>query len=405
LRTARLSVFGAFVINGILLAMWIVNIPSVERDIGISHATLGVLLLLIGLGAFIGMQLAGALVDRIGSKHTTLIGAAGFSTAALLPGLATEPVGLGGALFAMGLGTGVLDVAMNAQAVTIQQAYGRPIMSAFHAFYSIGGAVGALIGALLISLGWGVLPILVTGACLGGVLTAASYPGLVPRARADELAAEREAGLEGGTGRSRGRTPARLIWLLGSLAFLLMLVEGTANDWSTLQITERLGPPAAVAAIGYAAFGIAMTVGRLTTDRIVARFGAVRVVRYGSLVAFAGLLTIVLSGELWVTVSGWAVLGLGLSGTVPQIFTAAGDLTTGKAGTNLARVVGMGYVGLLAGPAIIGGLAELTSVNIALILPLVLIAVVVVLAPVVGVGGPIAPPRDERLIDDSRVTG
>lgn len=148
-----------------------------------------------------------------------------------------------------------------------------------------------------------------------------------------------------------------------------MLVEGTAGNWSTLQITEHLQVPDSLGALGYAFFAIAMTIGRLRADRVTAAIGPRRLVRYGAVVAAPGLLIIILSGQLWLTFAGWALLGIGLSGSVPQILTAAGAITSGKQGTNVARVVSLGYLGFLAGPAIIGWLSELVSVTLALILP------------------------------------
>ncbi|MEV0607907.1 MFS transporter [Polymorphospora rubra] len=376
LRRARVSVFGTFGVGGLLLAMWVVNIPAVQERTGVSHATLGLLLLLIGAGAFAGMQISGPLADRIGTRTTTVAGAALLCLTVNLPGLAYDAATLGFALFVFGFANGALDVAMNAQAVVVERAYRRPIMSAFHALFSIGGAAGALLGAGLIAAGWSVSAILLASALTGVVVMAACVPGLLPRADEDTPTDPAAAGSR--TGRRVGIP--RTVWLLGATAFLLMLAEGVANDWSALQITEHLGEPASVAALGYGAFAVTMTLGRLVTDRIVMRVGPVAVVRYGSLIGASGLVLVTASDWLWLTLAGWAVLGLGLSGSVPQLFTAAGNLREGTQGVNMSRVVGMGYLGLLAGPALVGWIAEVTSLNVALLAPLLFCLVAVLLA-------------------------
>ncbi|MFB6392132.1 MFS transporter [Polymorphospora lycopeni] len=374
LRRARVSVFGTFGVGGLLLAMWVVNIPAVQQRTGVSHATLGLLLLLIGAGAFAGMQVSGPLADRIGSRTTTVAGAALLCVTVNLPGLAYDAVTLGLALFFFGFANGALDVAMNAQAVVVERAYRRPIMSAFHALFSIGGAAGAVLGAGLIAAGWSVSAILLASALAGVVVMAACVPGLLPRGDENAPTAQAASGV-----RRRAGIP-RTVWLLGATAFLLMLAEGVANDWSALQITEHLGEAESVAALGYGAFAVTMTLGRLVTDRIVMRVGPVAVVRYGSLIGAAGLVLVTTSDWLWLTLAGWAVLGLGLSGSVPQLFTAAGNLREGTQGVNMSRVVGMGYLGLLAGPALVGWIAEFTSLNVALFAPLLFCLVAAVLA-------------------------
>jgi MFS family permease len=163
-----------------------------------------------------------------------------------------------------------------------------------------------------------------------------------------------------------------------------MLAEGVANDWSALQIKQRLGEPSAVAAFGYGAFAVTMTVARLFGDRLASRLGAMRTVRFGSLLGALGLTAVVLSSNLALTVVGWAVLGLGLSGCIPLIFSAAGNLPTNSRGVVMSRVVALGYFGLLAGPGVIGWTSQATTITLALIIPLVCCLGVAALAGVVG---------------------
>jgi len=375
---ARLGVSAAFGVNGLLMGLWIVNIPAIEQATGIAHSTLGLLLLVLGLGAFIGMQATGYLVDRIGSKATTIGAGLAMSAVIVTPGLARGPVALGGGLIALGFANGALDVAMNAHGVAVERAYGRPILSSFHAFFSIGGAVGAFLGAGLKAAKLGPRPILFIALGLGVAIILTTAPMLLPRTA---LAAD-----GGQVVKQPRRSATRAVWMLGLLAFLLMLCEGVANDWSALQISEHYSAPESTAALGYGFFAVAMTIGRLSADRIVQRVGPTTVVRFGSLGAAVGLVLILTSGALPLTLAGWAVLGLGLSGTVPQVFSAAGNLTAGGQGVNLARVVGCGYIGFLAGPAVIGWVAERFSVTGAMVIPLFLCAGAAVLGSFIVAG-------------------
>ncbi|MGW6819990.1 MFS transporter [Streptomyces sp. NPDC055005] len=365
LRAARLATFAFFALNGFLMGMWIVHIPAVEHRTGISHAVLGSLLLLLGAGAFLGMQIAGPLTDRIGSRRTVPVGAAVCSAALVLPAVAVDVLTLGVALFVLGFGNGCLDVAMNTHAVQVERAYGRPVMSAFHAVFSLGGVLAALTGALTLGRGWSTTVTLTTVAVLGLVLTVPASAALLP-APAEEAKDRAES-----APRVKRRTPAR-IWALAALAFALMLCEGVANDWSALHLRDVLDAPAATAALTYGAYSTAMTAGRLVTDRVVARTGPVFVVRYGSVLAALGLTAAALGDSVPVALAGWTAFGLGLSGCVPQFFSAAGHEDQGGSGTNVSRVAGLGYLGMLAGPAVIGPLTHLVPLNLALLLPVAL---------------------------------
>lgn len=383
LSRARLGVFGTFFVAGFGLAAWLVNIPLIQQSTQISHTTLGILLLILGLGGVVGMQISGFVIARLGSRIVAAAALAVFVITVNLPAHATDPIFLGVALFVFGLGNGSLDVAMNDQAVIVERAYGRPIMSAFHAFWSVGGAAGALFGAATQWLGLGltasVLAAAVIAATIGGAAISMTLPAsgsgaAVQPAGASPVAVPVSRSQPG----IRGRVIA-----FGVLAFLLMLAEGVANDWSALHAVEHLGQPAATGALAYATFAVAMTVGRLTVDRVAHRFGPAFVVRYGSAAAALGITTVMISSTLPLTLVGWVVFGLGLAGVVPQLFTAAGNISSTNQSIYLSRVVGAGYVGGLAGPALIGLLAGWVGLNLAFVLPLLVCAVAIVVAPVV----------------------
>ncbi|MEW2522674.1 MFS transporter [Actinacidiphila alni] len=368
LRAGRLATFGFFALNGFVLGMWIVHIPAVEHRVGISHAVLGWLLLLLGGGGFAGMQLAGPLSDRIGARKVVPASAVLCSAAVVLPGLATNPWALGAALLVLGFGNGCLDVSMNTHAVQVERGYGRPIMSAFHAVFSVGGVVASLLGALTLKLGWSPAATLGAAAVVAIAASLLATPALLPTEPPHEDDAAPAGARDPGEKR-RPRTPRR-IWVLAALALMLMLSEGVANDWSVLHLRDVLDAPAATAALAYGAFATAMTVGRFVTDPVAARIGTVAVLRYGSAIAAVGLATASLTHVVPLALAGWTVFGIGLSGCVPQLFSAAGHADRTAAGANVSRVAGLGYLGMLAGPAVIGPLTHFMPLNAAFVLPI-----------------------------------
>lgn len=358
---ARRSTFVIFALNGFLLGMWVVNIPEIRDRTGASTSTLGYLLLLLGGTALLGMQGGGRLIDRFGSRVVTTVAALALSVCLVGPGLATNVAGLAVALGVLGIFNGTIDVAQNAQAVEVERAYGRPIISAFHAFFSLGGLLAALVGGGLISVGADVRWTLAGSGVAGVLVTLAARPALLPPSQATT----REAGAP------RVRAPWNLrVVVLALLAFMLLLSEGVAYDWSTVHLHDSLDASKSVAAYAFGAFSVAMTVVRLLADRVVARIGAAAYVQRAALVGALGLLGAALAPTAPVAIVAWAVFGVGLAGCVPQFFSAAGNIDPSAAGTYLARVTGTGYLGLLAGPAIIGILTNWVPLTTAFAVPI-----------------------------------
>ncbi|MFJ2730257.1 MFS transporter [Streptomyces collinus] len=369
LRGARVATYVYFVLCGTLMGAWVVHIPAVEERVDISHATLGGLLVLLGLGAFVGMQVAGPLTDRLGAR--VVVPASGVLCGAtlVLPGLSRDPWTLAGSLLVFGFCNGCLDVSMNAHAVHVEKAYGRPVMSGFHATFSVGGVLAALVAAGATSAGLHPAATLAAVGAVGIVIALASARALMPAASAaasngstdtvEETHASPAAARRGTAGR---------VWLLAVLALMVMLCEGAANDWSALHLEDVLGAPAGTAAFAYGTFAAAMTTGRLLADRFVARFGSLAILRHGAATAAVGITLVALGPWMWAAFVGWALFGLGLSGCVPQLFSAAGHADPAAAGANVSRVAGLGYVGMLAGPAVIGWLTHLVTLNHAFVL-------------------------------------
>jgi MFS family permease len=371
---------------GFVMATWLVSIPAVEARAGISHATLGLLLLVLGIGAIVAIQAAGFLNARFGSKSVVIAGFTLDVIAVNLPTHAPSVWTLGVALFVFGFGNATADVAMNDQAVAVERQYARPIMSAFHALWSVGGAAGALAGAATRSLGMGTGWSTGAGSVVGAILGGISVFGLLAHseATAHRTKVHRDAAPV------PRRTVLRKVALFGTLALLLMLSEGVVADWGALHAVQHLRQTEAAAALAYGVFAIAMTLMRLTADRVAHRFGPVFVVRYGSLTGALGVVIVVLSPVYPLTLAGWAVFGLGLAGVVPQLFTAAGNIDPANPSVPLSRVFGLGYVGMLAGPATIGALAGWVGLNQAFLFPLLCCLTGVSLA------GLVAPPRRPR---------
>ncbi|WP_306746607.1 MFS transporter [Saccharothrix yanglingensis] len=375
-RAARVATWIYFTLNGFAMGLWVVHIPVVEDAADISHSTLGGLLLVLGAAAFAGMQVAGPLADRVGQRK--LLPAAGvlLGVALFFPGLADSWWTLGLALVCFGFGNGTIDVAMNSHAVVVERAYPRPIMASFHAMWSIGGAFAALVGA--VTLGADV-PTAVTLSACGAFTIVVSL--LTGRFLVD---GRPEPGEAASAATPTAKPTTKLVWLLGAIAFAMMLAEGVANDWAALHAEDVLGTSTSTAAFAYGSFAVAMTVGRFATDRVSALVGPVAIVRHGAALATFGLALVVVVPWLPVALLGWALFGLGLSGSVPQLFSAAGNLDQRSSGALMARVVGLGYVGLLAGPALIGGLAHWIPLNVAFIVPVALCLVAVVFAGVLA---------------------
>ncbi|MFB7330885.1 MFS transporter [Streptomyces adustus] len=366
LRAARVATYVYFVLCGTLMGAWVVHIPAVEERVGVSHAALGGLLVLLGLGAFAGMQVAGPLADRFGARVVVPASGVLCGASLILPGLARDPWTLAGALFVFGFCNGCLDVSMNAHAVHVEKAYGRPVMSGFHATFSVGGVVAALVAAGAASAGLTPVASMAAMGAVGIVVALVSIRALLPsapNAESSDSPAETEAVPGTAPGSARGR-----IWLLAVLALMVMLCEGAANDWSALHLKDVLGAPAGTAAFAYGTFAAAMTIGRLLADRLVARFGSMAILRHGAAMAAVGITLVALAPWMWAAFIGWALFGLGLSGTVPQLFSAAGHADPAAAGANVSRVAGLGYVGMLAGPAVIGWLTHLVPLNHAFVL-------------------------------------
>ncbi len=373
---ARIATATFFIINGFTLGIWVIHIPAIITRTNIDKPTLGYLLLIFGGAALAGMQVGGRLVDRIGSRFAVVLGAAGLGLSLVGPALANSALSLGIALVVLGFFNGTIDVGQNAQAVEVERVYGRPILSAFHAYYSLGGLVAAVLGGALLAAGVDVPITMAAAGAISLAAAAAARPSLLgANAPGHHVRPAPESG--------KKKTPPwnSRVLLVGVLAFALMLSEGVAYDWSTVHLHDSLGASPATAAWAFGLFSAAMTLVRLGADRVVARIGSASYVRYAALVGAAGLSTAALAPTIAIALAGWTVFGIGLAGCVPQFFSAAGNIDARFAGVYLARATGFGYVGMLAGPALVGILTHWVSLPQAFVLPIVGCVASALLAP------------------------
>ena len=356
LKMARFAVLTAFFINGAVIATWVSRIPAVQQKLSLSEAELGVVLLGTAVGVLVALSMAGGLVARLGSTRVLLT--AGIAMCALLVPLAlvNSPVVLWLNLFASGAAISTMDVSMNDQAAAVERLAKRPLMSSFHATYSIGGLVGALFGAGMAALPGMTLELhfLVVAVLLALVLLFSTRYLLPAQPSGDESPVF--------------RLPERALWLLGAAAFCSSIGEGAMADWSGVYLSRVLATTAATAALGYAAFSLTMTVGRLLGDAILSRWPADGVVRVGGGLAALGLLMIVGTKATAAALVGFGLVGLGLANIVPVTFSAAGNYPGIIPSAGIASVATIGYAGFLAGPPVIGVVAEETSLRISFIL-------------------------------------
>lgn len=351
----RRSTAAVFLVHACIAGTFAPRIPAIKADLGLGAGALGAALTGFAAALFVGTRLAAWLVDRFGSRRVVQVGLPLFALSLAGPGLAGDLATLTIALVPFGITAGLVDVAMNAQAVEVERRAGRPIMSALHGFWSLGLLAASGVSAGVAAAGVGVRANLVFAAAVLLVLSLLAPRGLLPG---------------GATPRRQGsaRGPIALtVVALGVIGFCSFLGEGAAADWSGVYAHENAGSSAGVAAFAFTAFAIGMVLSRFCADRLSARFGPVAVVRVGGILAGVGLVVGLVIVEVPAVLVAFVLLGLGLAPIVPTVFSAAGNVGSGARA--LGWVVTMSYVGSVLGPAAIGAVAHGTSLRWALVIP------------------------------------
>ncbi|MEX2232304.1 MAG: MFS transporter, partial [Cyclobacteriaceae bacterium] len=345
----RIAVNITFFLNGLVYANWVSRLPRIQEQFQADNGTIGLVLLAFSLGALGAMPLTGWVIIKKGSRMIAL--ASLIMYCALIP-LIPFMAGIGSLILLyviMGISTGMLDVAMNAQAVMVERQYNRPIMTSFHAFFSIGMALGALCGALFANLD--------VALSYNLIIVSAVSLFFVVRVRRNLI--EDKPDITALTDGPLFRMPNKTLLSVGIIAFCCMLGEGAVSDWSVNYMEKIALSPASLAPIALSAFAVAMTLGRLFGDRFRALWGDTKLIMYGGLISTAGLGIALLMPVPLVSIAGFFLVGIGLSTIVPIAYSIAGNAKGLPSGVGLAMVTTVGYSGFLFGPAIIGFLADL----------------------------------------------
>ncbi|MEV7289056.1 MFS transporter [Streptomyces sp. NPDC093252] len=370
---AALTVF--FAMDGFLFAGWVVRIPDIKQQTGASASSLGLALLGVSAGAVVTMTLTGRLCRRFGNHRVTVACAVLLSLSIVLPPLTHSAVALGLVLLVFGAAYGSINVAFNSAAVDLVTALRRPIMPSFHAAYSLGGMVGALLGGLIAGVLSPTRHLLVLAA-VGLVVTVFAGRVLLRTGPARPAEPAPDAGRAPGH-RPMDRRTRRLVLVFGLIAACTAYGEGAMADWGALHLDQDLGASAGLAAVGYACFALAMTIGRLSGTALLERLGHTRTVVAGSATAAFGMLLGSLAPSVGLALAGYAITGLGLANLFPVAVERAGALA-GPGGVAAAST--FGYTGMLLGPPAIGFMADWFSLTTAL-------TSVALLASVAGVIG------------------
>ena len=370
-RAARAAVTVVFFASGASFGSWVARVPALQERVEATPAELGLALFGVAAGAVLALPFAGVLSVRLGSRTVMRSALLGVAISLPLPALAPSLPLLALAFAAVGASNAALDVAMNAHGVVVEGHYGRPILSSFHAAFSLGGLAGAAFGGVAAGLGIGPLPQFLAASAVIVAIWSWTATRML----------ERDVDV-GAPGPVFGGVSLGLA-ALAALAFAGMLAEGAAGDWSAVYLNGTLGTGEGTATAAFIAFSLTMTAGRLAGDRLTTRAGPVRLARGAGLAAAAGLALALVTDDALVAVLGFACLGAGLSVVVPTVYRAAGA-STGSPGAGIAAVSTVGYGAFLIGPVAIGFVADATSLRAALWLVVALLALIPLLARAVG---------------------
>jgi len=360
-KSPSAAVTVAFFVNGFLFASWTAHIPHVKEYLRLTDGTLGLALLGVPVGSVLAMLIAARLLPRLGSRLIVRVTLVGYCAAGPLVGLIRSATGLFLALALWGAFMATLDVSMNTQAITVERRARRTLMPGFHGAWSVGSFAGAALGAAGVAIGLSLSSqlLLLASPCvvIAGWLSLAMIPDENPTAGHPA---------HHGVGTSR-RTVWLTIGILGAIAVADLLCEGAAADWAAVYLHSSLGAAPAIAALGFAAYSLAMVAVRLAGNRLLDRFAANLL-----LPVLASLATVAFGIGLAVqsvaaVLIGFAALGAGVSAVIPVIFSAAGRVPGINSGTAVALVSAFGWIGLVCGPVLIGQLADVTSLRLALI--------------------------------------
>ncbi len=356
---SRFATSTLFLVDGMTFGTWAALIPSFQQRFNLTAGQLSWVLFGLILGAMVSMPLSGQISARYGSHRLAFPAALAFSLSLIALALAPSYGALIAAAVLFGALKGALDIAVNAQAITAENAYGRPIMSSFQAFWSLGGLTAAFFISMAMNSGYSATFLILLMSGILFLLGLSSYGGLLPDG-SDKIKEKR-----------RFTIPDSKLLRLGGLAFLALFCEGVLLDWSAVYAHKVAGVSVAVAPIAFAAFALCMAGGRFSGDFLIMRFGSVNTMRISGLLMALGIAVAVIFQSWAAVLVGFATVGFGVANLVPILFGAAGRVDEKNAGPGLATVTTLGYLGFLSGPPMIGALAAYAGLPIAFIMVII----------------------------------
>jgi MFS family permease len=365
--SASRAIFTAFLIHGILIGGWVTQIPLAKARLDTGLGAFGLALLSFAVGAVMAMPIAGVMINRFGSALVTLICGIGFSLFLFLPSFAPNIVlfVLGGVL--LGAMVGSMDVAMNAHGLAVEKALKRPVMSGYHGAFSVGAAVGTIAGAWLLNRVGAPLQLsLISGFSILALVFSSRY----------FLDASADKGLSG----SHFAWPTKATIGLGALCFLALMIEGSVADWGALMLQERYAAAATTAALAFGFYQTGMAVSRFAGDYLRATYGAVNMVVASAVLTAIGTAAALYLPGIWTSLIAFAIGGIGVGNLAPVLFAGGGRLEPDAPGRGIAAVTTFGYAGFLAGPPLIGIVAEVVTLQHALMITVVAALVIAVFA-------------------------
>jgi fucose permease len=375
LTQARYASMALFFVAGLVFGSWGVEIPVVKEKYGLNDASLSLALFAVAVGSIAALSRVGPWISRVGATAASTAGGLTMAVAAALILQVPSFLLLLAVLLVMGFGMAVLDVAMNADAAAVEAAAGRPIMSALHGMFSVGGMVGAAAGGAALSHGMRPEVHLALSAVVGAAIVLAARPALFSRAHPRRRDADADAAA------AAPRRKRRALLGLGMIALIALIAEGAMYDWATVYMRDVVHASHGVASAAYALFSTGMAAGRFGGDRVRQRFGSAQVVLYSGSLACIGIIAGLLLPYPATALAGFTLMGLGLANMMPVMFIAAANAPGVPAAEGIARVAGLAYIGMLIGPVLIGAVAQATTLPAGLSVVALCAAVVAGLGP------------------------
>ena len=352
-----------FAADSFLFGSWVARIPYVKYHLGINDAELGLALFLLPIGSIVMNPFTGKIIQRIGSARGCLIGGLGFFASVMIPIMATNLLGLSFGLFVMGFFTALLNVSMNTSAANLEKKQNLTIMSTCHGMWSLGGVAGStLAGGLIFAHVSAWLHML-------GVAFFLIIFILLIQSTLQEIHEEKT------TDSTSLARPNKALLILIFIGIAVSMGEGVSFDWSAIYLREIAGASASFSALGFAFFSLAMTIGRFIGDTVIPRFGPKRLLAFGGFLAAAGLLITILFPYPYVVLLGFLVLGFGCSLGAPILYAASMRLPSTTPAAGLATFATLSFIGFMAGPPIVGFIAEGFGLPTGLFFVLILLAI------------------------------